>query len=155
MLTQNCEHICKDSGPGLPGWQALSPPPLSPLHRRWIYASKGPGVLVSDVGSKGAAAEKAIDCLICHSSDYDFSKRKPFKDEQGRVVKAFADFPASEGAIGIGAEGYGEPDALPGQGTPVYIEFYGGKLRLHAWPDINNENATTIEMEGAKESARK
>ena len=45
-----------------------------------------PGNHLSDVGSKGAAAEKAIDCLICHSSDYDFSKRKPFKDDKGRVV---------------------------------------------------------------------
>ena len=45
-----------------------------------------PGNHLSDVGSKGAEAEKAIDCLICHSSSYDYSKRKPFKDDKGRVV---------------------------------------------------------------------
>lgn len=45
-----------------------------------------PGNHLSDVGSTGAEAEKAIDCLLCHSSKYNFSKRKPYKDEQGRVV---------------------------------------------------------------------
>lgn len=40
---------------------------------------------VSDVGSTGAAAEAAIDCLLCHSSKYDFSKRKPTKVD-GNIV---------------------------------------------------------------------
>jgi len=41
---------------------------------------------LSDVGSSGEAAENAIDCLICHSTDYDYRQRKPFKDDQGRIV---------------------------------------------------------------------
>ncbi|GAB4362220.1 MAG: cytochrome c [Deltaproteobacteria bacterium] len=45
-----------------------------------------PGDHIQDVGSTGKAAEEAIDCLLCHSSRYDFRKRKPYKDEQGRVV---------------------------------------------------------------------
>ncbi|GFE61856.1 cytochrome C [Geobacter sp. AOG2] len=45
-----------------------------------------PGNHVSDVGSTGPEAEAAIDCLICHSSAYDFSHRKPYKDEKGRIV---------------------------------------------------------------------
>jgi hypothetical protein len=45
-----------------------------------------PGNHLSNVGSTGAEAEQAIDCLICHSSDYDFRQRKPYKDAQGRVV---------------------------------------------------------------------
>ncbi len=45
-----------------------------------------PGNHLSDVGSSGPEAENAIDCLVCHSSDYDYRKRKPFKDEQGRIV---------------------------------------------------------------------
>ena len=45
-----------------------------------------PGNHLSDVGSGGKEAEAAVDCLVCHSTDYDFRKRKPFKDEQGRVV---------------------------------------------------------------------
>lgn len=45
-----------------------------------------PGNHLSDVGSTGPEAEAAIDCLVCHSTDYDFRQRKPFMDEQGRVV---------------------------------------------------------------------
>jgi len=45
-----------------------------------------PGDHVSDVGSTGPAAEQAIDCLICHSSKYDFSKRVATKDKNGNVV---------------------------------------------------------------------
>ena len=45
-----------------------------------------PGDHASDVGSTGPQAEQAIDCLICHSSKYDFSKRKPIKDKNGNVV---------------------------------------------------------------------
>ena len=45
-----------------------------------------PGDHLSDVGSRGEAAEKAIDCLVCHSTDYDFRQRKPSKDAQGQVV---------------------------------------------------------------------
>ncbi len=45
-----------------------------------------PGNHLSDVGSTGADAEGAIDCLVCHSTDYDFRQRKPFKNEKGEVV---------------------------------------------------------------------
>ncbi|ABQ27291.1 cytochrome c [Geotalea uraniireducens] len=45
-----------------------------------------PGNHLSDVGSTGEAAENAIDCLVCHSTDYDFRKRKPYKDEKGQIV---------------------------------------------------------------------
>jgi len=45
-----------------------------------------PGDHASDVGSSGPQAEQAIDCLICHSSKYDFSKRKVVKDKDGKVV---------------------------------------------------------------------
>lgn len=45
-----------------------------------------PGNHLSDVGSTGPEAENAVDCLLCHSKAYDYSKRKPFKDEQGRIV---------------------------------------------------------------------
>lgn len=45
-----------------------------------------PGNHIQGVGSKGPAAEKAVDCLLCHSSEYDFRARKGSLDEQGRVV---------------------------------------------------------------------
>ncbi len=45
-----------------------------------------PGNHLSDVGSTGPAAEQAIDCLICHASRYDYSKRKPYKTADGQVA---------------------------------------------------------------------
>ena len=45
-----------------------------------------PGNHLSDVGSTGPEAEAAVDCLLCHSTDYDFRQRRPLKDERGRVV---------------------------------------------------------------------
>jgi hypothetical protein len=45
-----------------------------------------PGDHLSDVGSSGPEAQAAVDCLVCHSTDYDFRQRKPFKDDKGRVV---------------------------------------------------------------------
>lgn len=45
-----------------------------------------PGNHLKDVGSSGPEAEEAIDCLVCHSSSYNFTQRKPYKDEKGNVV---------------------------------------------------------------------
>jgi hypothetical protein len=45
-----------------------------------------PGNHLSDVGSTGPEAEQAIDCLICHASKYDYSKRKPYKTASGQVA---------------------------------------------------------------------
>jgi nitrate/TMAO reductase-like tetraheme cytochrome c subunit len=45
-----------------------------------------PGNNIYGPDSSGKEAEASIDCLVCHSSTYDFSKRKPYKDEKGRVV---------------------------------------------------------------------
>lgn len=45
-----------------------------------------PGDHASDVGSTGPEAENAIDCLLCHSSKYDYSKRKPYKAADGRIL---------------------------------------------------------------------
>ena len=45
-----------------------------------------PGTHVNGVGSTGPDAEQAIDCLICHSSAYDYSKRKAYKTADGSVV---------------------------------------------------------------------
>lgn len=45
-----------------------------------------PGDHASDVGSTGPAAEAAIDCLLCHSTKYDFSKRKPIKKQDGSII---------------------------------------------------------------------
>lgn len=61
---------------------------------------------------------------------------------------------------GLGMElrfvGYGEKCAALGQGAPVYIEYYQGKLVVRVWADINSEEPThVIDLTGALESNRK
>ena len=45
-----------------------------------------PGNHIQDVGSTGPAAENAIDCLVCHSSEYDFRKRVASRNDKGEIV---------------------------------------------------------------------
>ena len=45
-----------------------------------------PGNHIQDVGSTGPEAEKAVDCLVCHSTDYDFRLRKPSRNSLGDIV---------------------------------------------------------------------
>lgn len=59
-----------------------------------------PGDHLRDVGSAGPEAEQAVDCLVCHSSRYDFRKRKPYKDGQGRVV--MGQDRSTEAALAVG-----------------------------------------------------
>lgn len=59
-----------------------------------------PGNHLSDVGSTGPEAEAAIDCLVCHSSKYDYSKRKPFKTADGKV--AIGQDRSKEAALAVG-----------------------------------------------------
>ena len=59
-----------------------------------------PGNHLQDVGSQGAEAEAAIDCLICHSTAYDFSQRKPRKDAQGHI--AMGQDRSTKAALAIG-----------------------------------------------------
>ena len=42
-----------------------------------------------------------------------------------------------------------------GDDSPIYLEFYDGKWRLHVWADINQEDPTrSIDLSGALESNR-
>jgi hypothetical protein len=59
------------------------------------------------------------------------------------------------GFLHIVPEGYGEPDAADGDGAPVFLEVYEGRLRVIVTPDINEENnRRIIDLEGARESLR-
>jgi hypothetical protein len=52
----------------------------------------------------------------------------------------------------IQPEGYGEPEAANGTGSPVFLEFYRDSLRLIVTPDILDAGKrTTIDLEGARE----
>jgi len=58
------------------------------------------------------------------------------------------------GQIWIQPQGYGEKCAVDGQGWPVGIEIWQGRLRLIIFDDINREEPQIIDLEKAKESCR-
>ena len=59
------------------------------------------------------------------------------------------------GAIYIQAKGYGDCCSNDGYGTPVFIEWYDGELRVVVFGDINQEDPThIISLEGAREDKR-
>jgi hypothetical protein len=62
-----------------------------------------PGNALQHVGSSGPAAEAAIDCLVCHSAKYDWSKRKPYKTASGEV--AIGQDRSVEAALAVGKPG--------------------------------------------------
>lgn len=62
-----------------------------------------PGDHVAGVGSTGPEAEAAIDCLMCHSSRYDWSKRKPYRTADGKV--AMSQDRSTEAALAVGKPG--------------------------------------------------
>jgi hypothetical protein len=51
-------------------------------------------------------------------------------------------------------DGYGEDTAFPGEGSPIFMEYYEGDLRVLCWPDINHHEPTIISMAGALEEKR-
>lgn len=58
------------------------------------------------------------------------------------------------GQIWIQPQGYGEKCAIDGQGYPIGIELWQGRLRLIVFDDINKEDPQIIDLEKAKESHR-
>jgi hypothetical protein len=58
------------------------------------------------------------------------------------------------GQIWIRPEGYGEKCAVDGEGRPVGIEIWHGKLRLIVFDDINSEEPQIISLEKARETNR-
>jgi len=59
-----------------------------------------------------------------------------------------------DGTLFISPKGYGECEAADGDGAPIAVEVWEGRLRVVTWPDINNEAPRIIDMEGARESKR-
>ena len=52
-------------------------------------------------------------------------------------------------------QGYGDNESEDGEGSPIYIEYFGGKLNVHLYGDINKAGPShTISLEGALESKR-
>ena len=58
------------------------------------------------------------------------------------------------GQIWIQPDGYGEKCTIDGEGYPIGIEIWQGRLRLVLFDNINSEEAKIIDLENAKESRR-
>lgn len=57
-------------------------------------------------------------------------------------------------AISIFPEGYGDFGSADGHGSPVFLELYEGRLRLIVFSDINEQDPTIIDLDGAREDRR-
>lgn len=62
---------------------------------------------------------------------------------------------SENGQLWIQPEGYGEKCTPNGQGSPIGLEIWQGRLRLIAFTDIHSEDPQIIDLEGARESLRK
>lgn len=62
---------------------------------------------------------------------------------------------ASDFAISIYPQGHGDFGSADGHGCPLFIEFYQGRLRVIAFPDINVEDPKIIDLSGAREDRRR
>ena len=61
---------------------------------------------------------------------------------------------ASDFAISIYPQGHGDSGSADGHGCPLFIEFYQGRLRVIAFPDINEPDPKIIDLSGAREDTR-
>jgi hypothetical protein len=58
------------------------------------------------------------------------------------------------GQIWIQPDGFGEKCSADGEGWPIGIEIWQGRLRLLVFDDVNREDPQIIDLEKAKESYR-
>lgn len=61
---------------------------------------------------------------------------------------------ASDFAISIFPQGHGDFGSADGHGCPLFLEYYQGRLRVVAFPDINVEDPTIIDLSNAMEDHR-
>lgn len=61
---------------------------------------------------------------------------------------------ASDFAISIYPQGHGDFGSADGHGCPLFIELYQGRLRVIAFPNINEQDPQIIDLSGAREDTR-
>mgnify|MGYP001305545996 CR=1 FL=1 len=61
---------------------------------------------------------------------------------------------SENGQLWIQPQGYGEKNIEDGQGFPIGLEIWQGRLRLIVFTDINEEEPQIIDLEKARETAR-
>lgn len=75
------------------------------------------------------------------------NEKNPFNSLNVRIV-------ACNQGIYLYPTGYGEHDAINGEGSPLFIELAKNELRAVTCVDINQDTAQIISLEGAKEIHR-
>ena len=55
----------------------------------------------------------------------------------------------------LNAEGYGDHLSHDGEGHPLALDYFDGKLSAVVRPDINEEDPYIVSLEGAREDRRK
>ena len=58
---------------------------------------------------------------------------------------------ASDFCISIFPQGHGDFGLEDGHGCPLFLELYQGRLRVIAFPNINNEDLQIIDLSSARE----
>lgn len=61
---------------------------------------------------------------------------------------------ASDFTLSICPQGYGDFTSENGEGCPLFVELYQGRLRVIVFPDINHEDSQIIDLRGAREDRR-
>ena len=61
---------------------------------------------------------------------------------------------AELGKLWVQPVGYGDKTSADGQGWPIGLEIWQGRLRLIVFDDINTEDPQIIDMEKTRETAR-
>lgn len=85
--------------------------------------------------------------VMLHDEDYDHHAPTP------RILEATVIL--ESGGIAVGFDGYGLKEMLPGAGSPIiFIEYYGGRPRVHLWLDINEADPNTFDLDRAHEFVR-
>jgi hypothetical protein len=81
--------------------------------------------------------------------------RVVLRDATGRHPNLTVRVTASASQLFLRPEGYGEPDAEDGSGSPAFLDLHGGVLRLVAFPDVNDPDPLLVPLDGAEESRRR
>lgn len=61
---------------------------------------------------------------------------------------------ASDFAISVYPQSHGDFGSADGHGCPLFIELYQGRLRVIAYPNINEQDPQIIDLSGAREDTR-
>jgi hypothetical protein len=100
------------------------------------------------------AKMQRVDRAVVEKS-FEFELQDHNPDTKAPAVRGRIELDKDGQYLILRFEGFGDKTSEDGYGAPVLVENWGGKLRVIAWADINQEDPThTIDLSGAKEDSR-